>query len=607
MVRATIDPVSLRGSASSALRSRRTLVVGIRAVASLLLMAGCGAGNELSEDFADEATPAQDEAVADEDFGTAEQGLSAACGGDDSNALTAALAVATANELGRWDVNTDFKIANGKLELSTTGQLHCGSGCSNVTALLRLQDDAAAVIKNHSPATYRSKLVSWYGQQATTLTNKVDAMLHVDQGIYKIRSKLSGKYIVPAAGSTASGAALQQSDQYTSTTAAQWRVVLEGTHRQLVNVKSGLCMDLLTDTSSSTSIVQRACSASTTQDFRLGQLDAGVLTLRSNYNQAFMPQSSSTSNNAAIIQNVVKGAVAEQFIFEPTGSGAHRDLLETATAVYSLKVAHTGMGIAVSSGSANDGVSVVQQPYVATDDRFHWYVTELGAATINGIQQTSYQFMNRRTGKCLDLDGSSPKRLIQRTCSTSYNQRFVLANTGNLRNVAYTVNGLTVDVQNASTASGAPVVEGPSGEGWQWHNMMTFDPIIAIEPHHLKFNRKEAGGPCGDYYWYDVTEPNGLALKDPASTYVQLIFAGGKQTSTGVDVNPFISQKVAGNQVAIDPTYGLNDTNTTSTGSCSASCIKVSTASVAGQCCACGGVNSTFARTSWSAVTYMCK
>jgi hypothetical protein len=51
----------------------------------------------------------------------------AACGGDDSNALSAALAVAIGNELGRWDVNTDFAIVGSKLELSATGKLHCVS------------------------------------------------------------------------------------------------------------------------------------------------------------------------------------------------------------------------------------------------------------------------------------------------------------------------------------------------------------------------------------------------------------------------------------------------------------------------------------------------
>ncbi len=156
-----------------------------------------------------------------------------------------------------------------------------------------------------------------------------------------------------------------------------------------------------------------------------------------------------------------------------------------------------------------------------------------------------------------------------------------------------------------STSSGAQFVE--LGKGWEMYNMLAFEPLMAIEPHRLRFNRKEAGGPCGSYYWYDITEPNGMALDDPASTYIQLIFAGGKQTKGGADLNPFIAQKVAGSQVAIDPTYGLNESSSTSTGSCTASCLKISTANASGQCCSCSGKTKKFARSTWSASTYICQ
>jgi len=586
----------------------RQLTRTFKVAASVLLLAACGADQDYEPGSSDEIVDGE-ELYSYDELGTSEQAVSAACGGDDSNALAAALAVAIGNELGRWDVNTDFQIVNGKLELSTTGSLHCGSSCSNITALLRLQDDATSVIKNHVPATYRSKLTTWYGQQKTILTNLVNTMLNVDQGIYRIKSKHSGKYLVPQNASTASGAVIEQSDQFNSSAATQWRVKLEGTSRQIVNIQSGLCMDLSSNTSGSTTIVQRACSTATTQDLRLGQLEAGVLTIRSNYNQAFMPQGASTANGADIVQGTVAGASQEKFIFEPYGSGVHRDLQEIATAVYSLKVAHTGMNIAVSSSSTNDGVSIVQQAYQATDDRFHWYATQLGVANINGVQQTTYQFMNRRTGKCMDMEGSSsPRRLVQRTCSTTDSQRFSMANTGNLRQVFYSNYGLTIDVMGGSTSSGAQLGEASnSSTGWQYYNMFGFEPLIAIEPHRLKLNRKETGGPCGNYYWYDVTAPNGTTLRDAASTYVQLVFSGGKQTQSGADINPFIAQKVSGNQVAIDPTYGLNDSTSTSSGTCTASCLKVSTTNVAGQCCSCNGTNLKFVKSAWSAVTYVCQ
>jgi hypothetical protein len=541
-------------------------------------------------------------------FGTSEEALSASCGGsDDSNMLAAGLAVAIAKELGRWDVNTDFVVSNGQLALSATGQLHCGSNCPRITALLALQADSTSTVPNHIPANYRANLSNWYAQQQTALTNLVAQKLTRTEGIFQIRSNTTGKYIVPAAGSTASGAGLQESDQYTSTTASQWTVKLNGTKRQLVNVKSGLCMDLSSDTSGSTAIVQRACSGVHTQDFRLGLLNPGILTIRSDYNQAFIPQGGSGNNNTPIVQSTVTGAAQEGWVFAPYGSGTHLDLTETITAVFSLKVASTGYGYAVASSSTSDGVAVVQQPYVATDDRFHWYVTQVGTYNNNGSVQIQYQFENRRTGKCMDLDGSSPQHIIQKTCSTSQTQRFLMAPTGNLRNVMYAYGGNTVDVQNGSTASGAPLVVGSAGEGWQYYNMVTFDPIIAIEPHHLTYSYTAANAAlCGNYDWYSIAQPNGMALADPASTYVELIFAGGKQTASGSDTNPYIAEQVSGNQVAIDPTYGLDASSTSSTGSCAAACLSVSTASLTGLCCSCNGAAKKFSKSTFNTNTYLC-
>jgi hypothetical protein len=560
---------------------------------TLALLGACGAG-----DFS----------IVDEeqafDLLQAQRALSASCGEDDSNELAAGLAVAIASELGRWDVNTDFIVRDGKLELSPTGELHCGSECPKITALLRLQDDASSAVPNHVPATYRSKLTSWYSQQKTVLTDLVSQMLNVDQGVFRIRSQLSGKYIVPQGGSTTSGAVLQQSNQFDSDTASQWRIRLQGTRQQLINVKSGMCMDLLTDISSMTNIVQRPCSGASTQDFRLGELNIGLLTLRTKHDLAFMPQGASHANGATIVQNTVFGAVAEQFVFEPYGSGVHRDLLETVTAVYSLDVEHTGMGIAVSSSSMNDGVTVVQQPYDASDDRFHWYITQLGSAVVNGATQTTYQFMNRRNGKCLDLDGSSPNKLEQRTCSIAATQRFMLTPTGNLRQVIFSSNALAMGVENASTRSGAQLVEGR--QTWESHNMMAFRPILAIEPHRLSYSHTTEDGPCGNYDWYRIEQPNGLPLEDPASTFVQLIFAGGKQTSTGADNNPYIAQQVSGDLVAIDPTYGLSASDTTTTGACAAACVSISSSNIAGKCCSCEGDSGRFTESPWSETTFVC-
>jgi hypothetical protein len=577
--------------------SKRSIARAFSTVASLALLSACGAAYEPDGSLDSDQSEA---------LGSVEQGLSAACGGDDSNGLIADLAVAIANELGRWDVNTDFTVVNGKLELSATGNLHCGAGCGNITALLRLQDDASSIIPNHLPATYRSKLTSWHNAQKTSLNSLVTQMLNVEKGTFRIRSLSSNKYIVPS--STRSGAALQQSNQYNSSAASEWRVVLKGTSHQLINVQSGLCADLASNTTAyPTSLVQRACNGSATQAFRFSQTMDGFFIRPANApgagdaTRTLGISNGSTANGAPLVQlEFTPDLTHQRFVFEPIGSGSAEALISLARAVYTIKAQHSGMYIGVSSGSLGDGATVVQQAYVSTDDRFHWYLTPMGASR--------NQLINRRTGSCLDLadPNGSTSKLVQRRCSTAESQHFYFNPTGDGAHVLWTIHSKTVDVPKGSTSSGAQLAQG--GTTWQPYNKLWFEPVIAGEPNRLSFDRTEVGaGPCGDYRWYDVTQPNGRPLDDPAGTFVQLIFAGGKRTATGADTNPFIAQKVSGDQIAIDPTYGLNEDSASSSGSCSATCTKISSTSVAGQCCSCNGATKKFAKSSWNAMTYLCR
>ena len=196
--------------------------------------------------------------------------------------------------------------------------------------------------------------------------------------------------------------------------------------------------------------------------------------------------------------------------------------------------------------------------------------------------------------------------MVQRTCSTNKAQRFTLSPTGNLRQVAYTTNGYTMGIQNRSSSSGAALVE-ENTKTWETNNMVTFEPIIAIEPHRLVYSHTTKNGPCGDYDWYDISQPNGLSLDEPGDSFVQLIFAGGKQTANGTDANPYIAQQVSGDLVAIDPTYGLNASGTTTSGACAAACLSISGTNLTGKCCSCQGKTAKFSKSAWNATTFVCQ
>jgi hypothetical protein len=123
----------------------------------------------------------------------------------------------------------------------------------------------------------------------------------------------------------------------------------------------------------------------------------------------------------------------------------------------------------------------------------------------------------------------------------------------------------------------------------------------SVPAHKLQLMSTAPGG-CDQFFWFKATTPTGGALSSSALYSLQhmLVWADA-------DTNPYINYQVDGPLIGIDPTYGLNQTSTASNGSCSAACLQVSTASIAGSCCSCGGVTKTYKRSSWSATTYLCQ
>lgn len=90
--------------------------------------------------------------------------------GDGSDAALAALAVATAMELGRWQSSKDFVIRDGALALSRTGRRQCADGeCWNTRALLDLQYAGSGEVtfgdRPFEGRNYRRRLVKQYKEQ----------------------------------------------------------------------------------------------------------------------------------------------------------------------------------------------------------------------------------------------------------------------------------------------------------------------------------------------------------------------------------------------------------------------------------------------------------
>jgi hypothetical protein len=119
------------------------------------------------------------------------------------------------------------------------------------------------------------------------------------------------------------------------------------------------------------------------------------------------------------------------------------------------------------------------------------------------------------------------------------------------------------------------------------------------ELHKLAYVSAAKGG-CDTNFTFKATTTSGGVLKYPNQLKYKLAFA---------DIyNPYINFTNLGNgNISIDPTYGLNPDGSTTTGTCTAACTKISTTSVAGQCCSCGGVNKAYVKATFNANTYLCQ
>lgn len=119
-----------------------------------------------------------------------------------------------------------------------------------------------------------------------------------------------------------------------------------------------------------------------------------------------------------------------------------------------------------------------------------------------------------------------------------------------------------------------------------------------VEEHTLTFQKAEKGG-CDTNFFFVAKSTTGQALKYPAQLKNKLKWAD--------PANPYVAFANVGEVVSVDPTYGLNEQNSTSTGTCTAACTKISASNAAGACCSCNGTTKKFSKSAWSTTTFICQ
>jgi hypothetical protein len=107
---------------------------------------------------------------------------------------------------------------------------------------------------------------------------------------------------------------------------------------------------------------------------------------------------------------------------------------------------------------------------------------------------------------------------------------------------------------------------------------------------------------CGPHFKFKVAFDATTTTPKPLPVQLKWALSFADQQNGWVDF-----RDLGNNVVAIDPTYGLNEGSTTTSGSCEVACTKVSTANVAGKCCSCSGAAKSFKRSAFSTSVYLCQ
>ena len=109
-------------------------------------------------------------------------------------------------------------------------------------------------------------------------------------------------------------------------------------------------------------------------------------------------------------------------------------------------------------------------------------------------------------------------------------------------------------------------------------------------------------GGCGPHYKFSVAFDASSTTPKPVPAQLKWSLSFADQQNGWVDF-----RDLGNNTVAIDPTGGLNEEDTSSSGACALACTKISLTDVSNQCCSCGGVFKAFRRSTFNNMIYLCQ
>lgn len=358
--------------------------------------------------------------VADVEFSETGEAITAC---DDSQydhwRYLAALAVATAQELGRWQPTVDFvSNTNTGISLSAAGLARCKEGCGNIQAILSLQNNGGGVIPRHDPGLLKGKFISFFERQ-----------VHHAQNNGIIDHELTATSVSTAACGFRYWFSAKQVQKYSGTTT-------------LVAAHSNSCVDVAGfSTNNGGNIHQWGCSGTANQKFTVESQSNGAYRLKSIHSGKCL-RATTNQSGANVDQNDCDTSTSQMFDIVPVNGkfqlknrsgGMCLDVNGVSTANgANVHTWHCGTGanqmfsMAVTSGSAtlpNPAqlannllwVGGVENAYLAFQstatevsiDPMGTMVSGGSTATSGSCMEGATQYDPTRTygGKCCEVDG----------------------------------------------------------------------------------------------------------------------------------------------------------------------------------------------------------
>lgn len=224
----------------------------------------------------------------------------------------AALAVASANELGRWNAAKDFKKKGTSIELSPEGKARCTNGCENIKAILELQQDVTRIIPRHDPPLLRQYMVSFLDRQINW--ERTNPTPEHSLKLAAVSDDICGfRYHFDVTGESTSTT--------TTTTTTPTNTNTWGGSTALIASHSWKCLNSQgNSTADNTTVIQDNCSQGPTQVWTMENKGGANYQFKNGAGKCMGVQYNATHDGASVVLQTCNGSSAQLFTANHKGS-----------------------------------------------------------------------------------------------------------------------------------------------------------------------------------------------------------------------------------------------------------------------------------------------